>query len=107
MHLPNCIFKFVEEDVLQQVSLGSGLQRSINIFIAIESSEHDHASVRKILSHCRDCFNASKLRHSQVHQGDIRPMQPVQLECLMTVCPFRHDCHVRHGIDQGDETLAH
>ncbi len=39
VHLPDRIFQFLEEHVLQQVTLSSGLQRTVNIFIAVKGGK--------------------------------------------------------------------
>jgi len=53
-----------------------------------------------------DGIHAVQPRHSQIHQGDVRPVLFPKFRCLLAVAGFSDHVHVRFLLDDGDETVA-
>src|SRR5215213_4958211 len=67
--LPDGVLELFEKHVFQQVALRAGLQRTVDIFVAIVSGKNDNARVGKFTANLRDCLHAAQHRHTKIHQG--------------------------------------
>ena len=56
---------------LEQITANSGIQRPVNILIAIIGGERDDFSLGKFLPDVDHCFDSGAVRKPQIHQRDI------------------------------------
>ena len=106
MHLANALKQFFAPHVLEEIRFCAGAHPPINILVAIIRREHDDARTRISSPDLIDGIHAVQARHSQIHQGDVRPMLFPKLRCLLSVAGFSHHVHVRFLPDDRDQAIA-
>ena len=84
-----------DRHTLQQVGLGSGLQRAKDVLIAVECGENDEAGSRIAGAQLRDDVRATKLWEAQIHQRNVWPQRVKAIDRFETVAGFADDLDLR------------
>src|SRR6516164_8805420 len=103
---PNCFQKLLPQKALQQVRLGSSLERAHGLDVAAVGRQHDDSCVRKLTPNGDQRFDPIDLRHLHVHERDIRSHRSEQLNGLAPVRCLGHGLHIGLRRHQGRDPFA-
>src|SRR2546430_12669059 len=93
--------------ILEQITLRSGLNGAVNIFITVEGCKHDDASVLILLSDFFDSADAVELRHPQIEKRHVGAMLLPQIDRFATIRGFAEYRHVRFASHQRNHTFPY
>src|ERR1700733_4228007 len=75
MHPVECFYERVVGHTLDEISLRSGGQGLMDIFVAFVGCEHNDLCVGGESFYLANCLHAAPVRKSQIHQGQIRTVR--------------------------------
>ncbi len=92
---------------LQQIGPRPGLQRAIDILIAVVGGQHDEPRVRRLHANALDHVHAAHPRQPQVDQRDVRLVLAKLRDGLHAVRCLAHHLKALHHVQQRNQSLAH
>ncbi|GAA0379432.1 hypothetical protein GCM10009530_32570 [Microbispora corallina] len=97
---PDCVQEMRSWGRLQQEPAGSGVQRGVEVLVAVERGQHDHADgepgVREDAPGGGDAVDAG---HSDVEEDHIGPVQQGLADCLLPVARLGDHLDVLLGLE--------
>jgi hypothetical protein len=79
---------------LRSISAGPGLDSTQSLYIPLKSCQYDDPRVGEFAKDYVHRLDAALLRHLQIHQGNIRAVQPEGFNSLLAVRSLTHQDHV-------------
>ena len=92
---------------LQQIGARAGLQRAIDVLIAVIGCEHNEARLRRLHADALDHLDAAQARQPQIDQRDIRLVLAKLRDGLHAVRGLAHHLQAFHHVQQRHQPLAH
>src|SRR5271170_7146582 len=98
--------QFALRHALQNVTSSSGPQCTIDLGVAVRTGQHDDKCIWKLFPNCNEGVSAIYSGKSNIHQGDIRPMNAEFRDGLFSICRLGDKNHVLLRTNDHREALA-
>src|ERR1700677_280370 len=92
---------------LNQVTHGSSLKSLVDILVPLIGSEHNKTRFRIDTAHGSNDFNTAFVRQPEVHQSNLGPESPVQLDRFLRGPGLPDKIHILLRLDNSGNTKAH
>jgi hypothetical protein len=92
---------------LDDVAARAGLQRLMNVFVALVGGEHDKFGVAVAGHHSADGVDAAHSRQAQIHERDVGKMLFEKLHGLFAAAGLGNHGHIGRGVDDGRNADTH
>jgi hypothetical protein len=107
VHVSHRPHQIVGHRALEHIRGGAGLQRPVNVLVALVHREDDDSRGDILGAKHADGIEATHGRKLEVHQRDVRPMFAKLQDALLTGGDRGHDLHVGLTIDLPGDCLAY
>src|SRR5271170_962003 len=94
MHLADGVDELLSRHALEQVCLGPGLERALDLGISFKGREHNHARIGELGTYGDHCIDPANVRQPEVHERDVGPVLTKALDSLLPGGSLRNQQHV-------------
>src|SRR5262245_51925633 len=98
--------ELVRRSGLEQVAACPGLERALDLDVALVSTEHHDPRGRRHQADRIETVHAAHVRQAEIHEGDIGRMHSVGFDPFRPTRSLRHERHVVLDIDDRRESLT-
>src|SRR5262249_10585184 len=101
-----CLEDLVAVHILKQITMSTGLQCAVDVFVTVIGRQHDNATVGIFLANLGNGLHAAHSGHPEVHEGYVGPMLSKLLDRLLSISGLSDYLHTGFRSDHSCKTLA-